>query len=166
MARRPTASGPFLGLISDTHGLVRPEAVRVLAGCERIVHAGDVGKHEVLVDLERTAPVEGVRGNVDYGPWADALPDEHVFEWRGRRILVVHDRSRLRRGDLAAAPDAVVFGHSHRPSIERRDGILFVNPGSAGPRRFRLPIAVGRLELAGGSLEASIHELEPAPRKG
>jgi len=150
---------PFLGLVSDTHGLVRPEALELLAGCERIVHAGDVGEPEVLSELARIAPVECVRGNVDTGSWADELPETHAFTWRGRRVVVLHDRKRLQPELLDPRPDVLVCGHSHRPIVEREEGMLVVNPGSAGPRRFRLPIAVGRLELVGEALEATIHEL-------
>ncbi|MGH8557656.1 MAG: metallophosphoesterase family protein [Methylococcales bacterium] len=136
-----------LGIISDTHGLVRPEVHRVLDGCDLIIHAGDIGKAEVLDELRHIAPVVAVRGNVDKGAWADALPDFEVIEHRGRFFYVLHDVNTLDLDPLAAGFDAVIAGHSHIPRNEKKDGLLYFNPGSAGPRRFKLPIGLGKIHL-------------------
>jgi len=134
----------IVGLISDTHGLLREEAVRALTGSDLIIHAGDVGRSEILDRLRQIAPVYAVRGNVDHGAWADALPETLEIEIGGARIFVLHDVKELRSHPGAAV---VVSGHSHRPREEWRDGVLYVNPGAAGPRRFRLPITLARLDL-------------------
>lgn len=139
-----------VGLVSDTHGLVRPEALRALRGASLLVHAGDVGGPEVLDALGAIARVVAVRGNNDTGPWARRLPESVTFEAGGRRVHVVHDVKMLAIDPAAEGVDVVVCGHSHLPRIERRDGVLFVNPGSAGPRRFKLPVAVGWLSIAQG----------------
>lgn len=140
-----------IGLISDTHGLLRPEAVDFLGGCDRILHAGDIGDPAILERLAALAPLTAVRGNNDRGPWAAALPDIAVLEVEGVRMAVVHDLADFRR----QAPDAnvavVVSGHSHVPAVIHRDGVLYVNPGSAGPRRFRLPVSVGELRVEEGA---------------
>ena len=136
-----------VGLISDTHGLVRPEALAALAGSAHIVHAGDIGDPAVLEALARIAPVTAVRGNNDLGPWAKNLRERETLEIDGTRIYVIHDLAQLDLDPAAAGFDVVVSGHSHRPAQERRGGALYVNPGSAGPRRFTLPIAVARLAL-------------------
>src|SRR5690606_22064122 len=139
-----------------------PEALDALAGVARIVHAGDVGKPEVLDALARIAPVTAVRGNNDRGAWANRLPERAVVELCGARVLVLHDRHELDLDPRAAGFAAVVCGHSHRPSIERIDGVLHLSPGSAGPRRFRLPIALARLAVADdGRIDAWIVELTP-----
>ena len=149
-----------IGLISDTHGLLRPQALRALAGVELIVHAGDVGGPEVLQGLSALAPVHAVRGNNDRGGWADKLPARLALELGGVRIEVLHDlkdfgvESASRRGS-----QVVVSGHSHQPSVIERNGVLFVNPGSAGGRRFKLPVTVGELIVADGSACAQIHNL-------
>jgi hypothetical protein len=145
-----------LGIISDTHGLLRPEAVRALAGVDVIIHAGDVGRANILADLAAIAPVHAVRGNVDVGDWAEALPEETVVEVAGRRLFVLHDVARLRGHPAAEGCDAVVFGHSHRVLVEDRDAILYLNPGSAGPRRFSLPVTLATLEIGPGSLVPEI----------
>jgi putative phosphoesterase len=148
-----------IGIISDTHGLLRPEAVDALRGSELIIHAGDVGSADVLEQLRAIAPVVAVRGNVDKGSWAMALPRTEVVRFDGHTIYVLHILAEL---DLQPAPagiSAVVYGHSHRPSIEDRDGVLYLNPGSAGPRRFRLPVGVARMSVAGGLLSAQIVEV-------
>lgn len=132
----------LIGLISDTHGLLRPEAVRALEGSELILHAGDVGKPEVLDRLRRIAPVVAVRGNVDRGAWADALPETITVE---PGIYMLHDAKQLKAAP--AGVRAIVSGHSHKASAVERGGVLHVNPGAAGPRRFRLPITVARLHL-------------------
>jgi uncharacterized protein len=136
-----------VGLISDTHGLMRPEALAALAGSAHIVHAGDIGDPAVLEALARIAPVTAVRGNNDQGPWAKRLRERETLEIAGTRIYVLHDLAQLDLDPAAAGIDVVVSGHSHRPAQERRGGALYVNPGSAGPRRFKLPIAVARLAL-------------------
>ena len=135
-----------VGLISDTHGLLRPEALAALHGSRHIVHAGDVGDPAVLDALARIAPVTAVRGNNDTGAWARRLRRIETLEIAGTRICVVHDLAQLDR-DAAAGFQVVVAGHSHRPAKERREGVLYVNPGSAGPRRFSLPVTVARLTL-------------------
>ena len=145
-----------IGVISDTHGLLRPEAVRALRGSAFIVHAGDIGTPEVLAALRAIAPVVAVRGNNDRGAWARTLRDTETVEVAGVRVHVVHDVKELRGDGGAPAVDVVIAGHSHRPGIARRDGMLFLNPGSAGPRRFSLPITVARLSVRGGRAHARI----------
>jgi putative phosphoesterase len=147
-----------VGVISDTHGLLRPEALRALAGADLILHAGDVGSPEVLAGLRALAPVVAVRGNNDRGPWAEALSETEVVTAGGRSLYVLHDLGTLDLDPRAAGFDAVIVGHSHQPRIERRDGVLYLNPGSAGPRRFRLPIALAWLDVA--RLEAEIVRLD------
>lgn len=151
-------SASRIGLISDTHGLVRPEAIAALRGVDHILHAGDVGAPEVLDALRALAPVTAVRGNNDRGPWAQRLASTALVDLGGVRILVTHDRHGLGTDVCGAA--VVISGHSHRPLVERAGGVLFVNPGSAGPRRFRLPIAVARLAIDAGGVEAEIVALE------
>ena len=153
-------SMPRIGVISDTHGLVRPEALRALAGADLIVHAGDVGGPEVLDALRAVAPVVAVRGNNDRGPWAAALAETEVVETDGRSLYVLHDLKELDLDPRAAGFDAVIAGHSHQPRIERRDGVLYLNPGSAGPRRFRLPIAVAWLAIEPARVDAEIVQLD------
>ena len=136
-----------IGLISDTHGLLREEALRGLKGSELIIHAGDVGKPEIIDTLKRIAPVVAVRGNVDTEPWAFALPETEVVEAGVATILVLHDVHALDLNPAAAGFHIVVSGHSHKPARTERDGVLFINPGSAGPRRFQLPITLARLDL-------------------
>lgn len=133
----------MIGLISDTHGLLRPEAVAALRGAEQIIHAGDVGRPEILDQLRTIAPLVAVRGNVDHGDWAERLPETAT----AGRIYVIHDVKQLKA--RTAGCDIVVSGHSHKPGQEERGGVLYINPGSAGPRRFRLPITVARLHLDG-----------------
>lgn len=140
-------SGSVVGLISDTHGLLRPEAVDVLRGVDHLIHAGDVGKPDLLEPLSAIAPLTVVRGNVDHGAWADSLPDTAEIELGGRFIHVRHILEELDLEPSAAGFDVVVYGHSHKPDIEHRRGVLYVNPGSAGPRRFRLPVTVALLHL-------------------
>jgi len=148
-----------IGLISDTHGLLRPEALAALDGCERIVHAGDIGTPEILDALRRLAPLTAVRGNNDRGDWADALPHEVELELDGLHLYVVHQPAHL-PADLARRGVRVaVCGHSHKPLIEEQAGVLLVNPGSAGPRRFRLPLAVGLLHVEGAEVRAELIEL-------
>ncbi|MFB3067106.1 MAG: metallophosphoesterase family protein [Planctomycetota bacterium] len=134
-----------LGLISDTHGLVRSEAVEALRGVDRILHMGDVGGAEVLEQLEAIAPVSAVRGNTDHGAWADDLPMSLTLDTHGMRVHLVHDIDTLDLDPMAADIGVVLFGHSHKPHEEERDGVLYVNPGAAGPRRFNLPVSVALL---------------------
>lgn len=146
-----------IGLISDTHGLLRPQAVDALAGVDHIIHAGDVGQEEVLRELRTVAPVTAVRGNVDIDTWATALPEKQDIWLSGASIHVLHILERLKPTD-GARSRVVIYGHTHRPLIETRDGVLFVNPGSAGPRRFSLPVTVGFLTVGvDGALDAHIH---------
>jgi len=140
----------LIGLISDTHGLIRPEALKALRGSDLIIHCGDVGDPVVLDVLETLAPVRAIRGNNDRGPWANRLPPQDLVEVGGHAILVLHDLAELDRDTDAAGLTALAFGHSHKPVIEKRGGVLFINPGSAGPRRFRLPVTVATLALGSG----------------
>ena len=149
-------------MISDTHGLLRPEAETALRGCHRILHAGDIGSREVLDRLAAIAPVSAVRGNVDLEPWAMELPIRARVGIGGKSFLILHDRKALRPADLAAGIDVVVSGHSHVPRIETLRGVLFVNPGSAGPRRFRLPVSMVLLEITANEVKAELIELLPA----
>jgi hypothetical protein len=148
-----TLASPFqlhsaIGLISDTHGLLRPEALDALRGSDLIIHAGDVGKPEILERLRAVAPVVAVRGNIDTADWALALPLTAIVEAQSARIYVLHDVKQIDRDPVAAGFHIVVSGHSHQPGRSERKGVLYVNPGSAGPRRFRLPISVARLRLS------------------
>ena len=149
-----------IGVISDTHGLLRPEAVEALRDVDRIVHAGDVGSPDVLRGLETIAPVTAVRGNNDHGPWAAKLPLTDVLDVGDVLLYVIHDVKELDLDPRAAGLAAVIAGHSHRPLAEAREGVLFFNPGSAGPRRFRLPVSVGRLTLDGGRVVGELRTLE------
>jgi uncharacterized protein len=148
-----------VGVISDTHGLLRPEAVAALAGVERIVHAGDIGDRAVLEALGRLAPVTAVRGNNDRGAWARDIPETEVLEIGGATLYVLHDLHELDLDPRAAGYAAVIAGHSHQPRQEERDGVLYFNPGSAGPRRFRLPVSVGRLAIRRGRVTGSLTTL-------
>jgi uncharacterized protein len=149
-----------IGVISDTHGLLRPQAVAALRGSPVIIHAGDVGRPEILDELRRVAPVYAVRGNVDHGAWAMKLPETEIVQVEDRLLYVLHDLNALDLDPQTAGFRAVIAGHSHQPKIETRDGVLYFNPGSAGPRRFELPVSVGRLILSGGKLRAEIIHLE------
>jgi len=148
-----------IGVISDTHGLVRPEALEALRGSELIVHAGDIGGLEVLDALRVLAPVVAVRGNNDRDGWGRTLRETEVVEVGDVHLYVLHDLHGLDLDPAAAGFRAVISGHSHRPLVEERKGVLYLNPGSAGPRRFTLPIAVARLRVTGSSLSAEIIEL-------
>lgn len=159
---RDRAAPLRLGLISDTHGLLRPEAVQALSGAVELLHAGDVGKPAVLAGLERLAPVHAVRGNVDRWPGADGLPTRLDLTRAGVRIRIVHDRAEV--GDDRDL-DVVVYGHSHRPRVETVGDVLYVNPGSAGPRRFSLPVSVATLVLGDGPPRAELVELVVAPAR-
>jgi putative phosphoesterase len=148
-----------IGVISDTHGLLRPEAIETLAGVDHILHAGDVGGIEILERLRAIAPVTAIRGNVDgFGPCA-ALPATEVVELGGVFLYMLHDLHAMDLDPAAAGMAAVISGHSHQPKIEERKGVLYFNPGSAGPRRFSLPISLGFLEIADGKATAEWREL-------
>lgn len=149
----------LVGVLSDTHGLVRPEALAALAGADLIVHAGDVGGPEVLEALRRVAPVVAVRGNNDRGAWAATLPATEVVEIGGAALYVLHDLGSLDLDPGAAGFSAVIAGHSHRPGADRRAGVLYLNPGSAGPRRFRLPVTLARLRVGAARVESELVEL-------
>jgi putative phosphoesterase len=136
-----------IGLISDTHGLLRPEAVRALSGVQHIIHAGDIGGPEILEQLRAIAPLDAVRGNNDKGAWAAQIPLYLALELEGVSIHVLHDVKEIDVDPRAAGFDVVVSGHSHKPMVAERDGVQFVNPGSAGPRRFRLPVTIARLDV-------------------
>jgi len=148
-----------IGVISDTHGLLRPEALAALRGCSPIIHAGDVGSPDILDALAEIAPVFAVRGNVDIGAWANKLPETKVVEIDDHRLYVRHILDELDLDPAAAGFAAVIVGHSHQPKIETKNGVLYFNPGSAGPRRFTLPISVGRLTVARGELRGEIVNL-------
>lgn len=137
----------MVGVIADTHGLLRPEALRALEGSDLILHAGDVGSPDVLAVLEQIAPLFAVRGNVDRQTWATTLPPSRVVTAGPANLYLLHDIAELDLDPMAAELDAVIVGHSHQPKQYRRDGVLYFNPGSAGPRRFRLPVSVGRLHI-------------------
>jgi putative phosphoesterase len=149
-----------IGVISDTHGLLRPEALRALRRSDLILHAGDVCGAHVVEGFEEIAPVTAVRGNNDRDAWGRRLPATATLEAEGVRIHVLHDRHDLRLDPRAAGHDVVVFGHSHQPLKERRGGVLYFNPGSAGPRRFRLPVTVGCLVVRAGRVSARIVPLD------
>lgn len=150
-----------IGVISDTHGLLRPAAVAALADSDFIIHAGDVGDPAILDRLNAIAPVTAVRGNVDVGMWARKLPETNVLEVEGSSIYVLHILEQLDLKPGAAGFSAVIYGHSHKPHSEIRDNVLFFNPGSAGPRRFDLPISLGRFVVQAGEIKVEIIELAP-----
>ena len=149
-----------VGLISDTHGLLRPQVVDFLRGSDRILHAGDICDAKVLEQLLQLAPVTAVRGNNDWGPWAERLEEAELVQVEAVSIFLVHDLADLPRHARARAARVVVSGHSHKPLVQERDGLLFVNPGSAGPRRFKLPIAAGELRIEGDRVSAHIEQFQ------
>ena len=153
-----------VGVISDTHGLLRPSALAALWGCAPIIHAGDVGDPGIVAALEEIAPLFIVRGNVDRADWARRLPPNVSVEIDGRLIYVLHDIAELDFDPAAAGFHAVVYGHSHRPSAEHKSGVLYLNPGSAGPRRFDLPVTLARLTLAQGVLTPEIIDIGAGQR--
>jgi putative phosphoesterase len=156
-----------IGLISDTHGLLRPEALAFLEGCERIIHAGDIGDSAILDQLAALAPLTVVRGNNDRGPWAEALPEIAVLQVGTVLIQVIHDLAQLPTEGPTPKARVVVSGHSHVPAVAERAGVIYVNPGSAGPRRFKLPVSVGELRVEGDSVSARLVTLEvPAGPSG
>ena len=148
-----------VGLVSDTHNLLRPEAMAFLRGCDHIVHAGDIMEADILEQLAQLAPVTAVRGNNDRGAWAERLSEIEILRLGEVCICAIHDLAQLDLDLAEAGIDVVVSGHSHKPLVEHRRGALFVNPGSAGPRRFKLPIAVAELLIEGRSVSARIVEL-------
>ena len=149
----------LIGVISDTHGLVRPEAIEALSGVEMILHAGDIGKPEVLDELNSIAPVTAIRGNIDKGEWAGNLPEWEVIEAGGISIYMLHDLKEIDLVPESAGFRVVVSGHSHKPVAEERRGVLYLNPGSAGPRRFSLPVCLAHLRVAKTGVNADIIEL-------
>jgi putative phosphoesterase len=146
----------LVGVISDTHGLLRPQALDALRGADLIIHAGDVGRPEVLDPLRALAPTQAVRGNVDTGRWAQRLPVSEMVDVGGLTFYVLHDIAELDLDPPTAGFAAVIFGHSHKPSIETRDGVLYLNPGSAGPRRFTLPVSLARVTVSRGALQPEL----------
>jgi len=155
-----TENAVILGVISDTHGLLRSEAVRALRGSDRILHAGDVGAPEILEALARIAPLTAIRGNIDTDSWARSLPTTEVVKSGGASIYMLHDLSQLDLKPEAAGFQVVIYGHSHKPKIELRNGVLYFNPGSAGPRRFHVPVSVGKLVMVAGKVRAELVELK------
>lgn len=153
------AAGKLIGIISDTHGLVRAEALKALNGVEMILHAGDIGNQEVLDTLTKIAPVVAVRGNNDKGEWAQSLPDAEVVEAGDVWIYMLHDVKEIDISPSGGGFRVVVSGHSHKPSVTEERGVLYVNPGSAGPRRFTLPVSVAHLRVRGDKVQAKIVEL-------
>jgi putative phosphoesterase len=161
ITEKPMTDKPAtLGLISDTHGLLRPEAVEALRGSDHILHAGDIGAPGILEALAKIAPVTAVRGNVDTASWARALSETEVVAAGGVSLYILHDLGRLDLKPEAAGFRVVVYGHSHQPKIEEKNGVLYFNPGSAGPRRFRLPVSVGRLTITAGKSQPELVELK------
>jgi putative phosphoesterase len=158
--RRRTApeKRQVIGIISDTHGLLRPEALRALDGVARIIHAGDIGAPEVLAGLRKIAPVAAIKGNNDRAPWARRLPDALTFKAGDHTVCVIHNLHELSFDPAARHVRVVISGHSHKPVIGERDGVLFINPGSTGPRRFKLPVALGKLAIDGPEVRAEIVE--------
>ena len=150
---------PRIGLISDTHGLLRPQAVSFLRGCDHIIHGGDIGHAGIIDQLAGLAPVTAVRGNNDIGPWAERLSETEFVRIGHLFIYALHDIAQLDIDPEGAGMHVVVSGHSHRPSVEHRGSVLYVNPGSAGPRRFRLPISVAELVVTGRDVSARLVEL-------
>jgi uncharacterized protein len=148
-----------IGIISDTHDLLRPEAFKALAGSEIIIHAGDVGSSGIIDRLKILAPVYAVRGNMDKSPWGDTLPTTDIIEISGKLLYVLHNIAEMDLNPAAAGIAVVISGHSHRPHIENKSGILCINPGSAGPRRFSLPVTVASLQIVGDNISCEVIEL-------
>lgn len=148
-----------IGLISDTHGLLRPEALAFLRGCDAIIHGGDIGQAAILEELAVLAPVTAVRGNNDMGAWAERLHETERIKFGKLSLYAIHDLAQLDIDPVSAGMRVVMSGHSHKPKVETRDGVLYVNPGSAGPRRFKLPIAAGELTVDGNTISARVVDL-------
>lgn len=151
---------PSLGVISDTHGLLRAQALEALRGVDLIVHAGDIGSAEVIAALQELAPVVAVRGNVDEHAWAKSYPLTQAFTWVGRRIYLLHNIRQLELDPAAAGFELVIYGHSHKPECYQRDAVTYLNPGSAGRRRFKLPVALARVSADSQGLNCSLMELD------
>jgi len=149
----------LIGVISDTHGLVRPQALQALRGVDLIIHAGDIGAPEVVDALKRIAPVVAIKGNNDNEGWATSLPDTKLVQLNTAKLYVIHNVRELDLDPVARGIQVVISGHSHKPSVVKRDGVLYLNPGSAGPRRFKLPVAVAKLTVRLKTIEAKIIEL-------
>ena len=147
-----------IGLLSDTHGLLRPEVEAFLQGSDRIIHAGDICDAGIIEQLKRIAPVSAVRGNNDVGPWAESLSETEWVRVGGIDIYVIHNVAELNVSQLPSGVEVIVFGHSHKPVAERRDGVLYVNPGSAGPRRFKLPISAAELVIENGEVAVRLEQ--------
>ncbi|WP_160288696.1 metallophosphoesterase family protein [Pseudomonas knackmussii] len=145
-----------IGVIADTHNLLRPEALERLRGCDQLLHLGDIGKAEILDALRQLAPLDVVRGNNDTDAWAEALPETLSLEFGGLRLYLIHDLKQLAIDPRAEGFDLVLAGHSHKPLNEVRDGVLYLNPGSAGPRRFKLPISLAILTIREGRAEVEM----------
>lgn len=148
-----------IGIISDTHGLLRPEALSMIQGVQHIIHAGDIGKPEIISGLAEIAPVTAIRGNVDVADWARAFPETASVTLLGRRFFVIHDRNDLWFDPAKNGSDVVISGHSHRASTETVDGVFYLNPGSGGPKRFSLPTTIATLHLEGNSMSSTIHRI-------
>jgi hypothetical protein len=155
----------IIGVISDTHGLIRPEAISALQESELIIHAGDIGKMDVIEALKAIAPVIAVKGNIDKGEWAEGLPEAREVEAGSVRIYVTHIFEDLNIDPAAESVQMIITGHSHVPSIREQNGVVYLNPGSAGPRRFNLPISVARVEVSGIHIDARIIRLEVGATK-
>ncbi|MGA9811248.1 MAG: metallophosphoesterase family protein [Terriglobales bacterium] len=151
----------FIGVISDTHGLLRPEALAALRGSDYIIHAGDIGDPDILKRLAKIAPVTAIRGNVDRDAWALKMPATNLLEVAGAAIYILHNLNDLDLKPEAAGFGVVISGHTHSAKIEARNGVLYFNPGSAGPRRFRLPVTIGRLQVKDGKASAEIVGILP-----
>ncbi|HJX84134.1 MAG TPA: metallophosphoesterase family protein [Candidatus Angelobacter sp.] len=149
----------LVGVISDTHGLLRPEALAALRGSEHILHAGDIGSPSIIPTLTEIAPVTAIRGNVDREPWTRHFPETQAVELAGVSLYIIHDGNAIDLNPQAAGFAAVISGHTHQPNQEMKNGVLYFNPGSAGPRRFKLPVSLGFLEIMDGKLRARIVEL-------
>ncbi|MBA1273281.1 metallophosphoesterase family protein [Stutzerimonas azotifigens] len=156
----PTNRALRIGLIADTHGLLRPEALERLRGCDHIVHAGDIGKPEILQALERIAPLSVVRGNNDQEDWAEAIPERLVIHFGRVSLYLLHDLKELDIDPAAQGIRVVISGHSHKPAVNERDGVIYLNPGSAGPRRFKLPISLALLHIQGRDVKPELLTLE------
>jgi uncharacterized protein len=151
----------IIGVISDTHGLLRPEALAALRGSDYIIHAGDIGDHTILKALAEIAPVTAIRGNIDRDAWAQKIPATNVLEVSGVSFYILHNLTELDLKPEAAGFQVLVSGHTHKAKSETRNGVLYFNPGSAGPRRFRLPVTVGKLQIKDGKVSAEIIEILP-----
>jgi len=145
-----------VGVIADTHGLLRPEAIYFLKRCDLILHAGDVGNPDILKSLRSIAPTYAIRGNIDKGSWAKELPEKHVLEVEDKFFYLIHSIDDLDLDPAAAKFDAVIFGHSHQPTSYQKDGVWYFNPGSAGQKRFKLPVSIGRITIVNSRLESEI----------